>query len=283
MEKVWFKLRQTDHYPPPEDTILLGDGDDLEATICLGHYVSDLKNLDFPMNRGSVLPFPRRMTVHRNSVQKFSWDENTHNAPGIHLGAGAPVLAAAGITVRANLQTAFMRTVENHESYEQLDTYTVQPTEAYIEDCLGQDELKAYVKGKPYWSMFMITGIKVARTGTRQMREDKSIVVDIGPDLSVPALASLTATTNINRASLQNSSGSYTQDFIWAIRLAKVHKGLLMRDWSVAAYTKRATFRDGEGDADVENALKGEGLEEFQIVDDNDLDEAIVLNEYIIR
>jgi len=26
--KVWFKLRQTDHYPPAEDIILLGDGDD---------------------------------------------------------------------------------------------------------------------------------------------------------------------------------------------------------------------------------------------------------------
>lgn len=63
MEKVWFKLRQTDHYPAPEDIILLGNGDDSQATICLGHFISDLKRLDFPLNRDSILPFHRRMTV----------------------------------------------------------------------------------------------------------------------------------------------------------------------------------------------------------------------------
>ncbi|PTD02645.1 hypothetical protein FCULG_00009260 [Fusarium culmorum] len=215
MEKVWFKLRQTDHYPPSEDTILLGDGDDLEATLCLGHYVSDLKNIDFPLNRGSILPFPRRMT---GSTQ----------------------------------------------------------------DCLDQEELKAYVKGKSFWSMFMITGIKVARAGTRETREENGVFVDIGPQLTAFGLASLIATTNHKRSTSKTASGNYTRDFIWAIRLAKVHKGLLMRDWSVAAHTRRATFGDKEGDADIESALKGEGLEEFQIIDDNALDEVIVLNEQFI-
>jgi hypothetical protein len=55
-----------------------------------------------------------------------------------------------------------------------------------------------------------------------------------------------------------------------------------MRDWSVAAYTKQATFRNEEEDADVESALQGQGLEEFQIVDDDDLGEAIVLDGHII-
>lgn len=55
-----------------------------------------------------------------------------------------------------------------------------------------------------------------------------------------------------------------------------------MRDWSVAAYTKRATFDNEEGDADVEGALKEEGLEGFQIFDDGELDEAIVLAESIV-
>lgn len=54
-----------------------------------------------------------------------------------------------------------------------------------------------------------------------------------------------------------------------------------MRDWSVAAYTKRATFNDEEGDADVEGALKEGGLEGFQIFDDSELDEAIVLEQCI--
>ncbi|KAH7003129.1 hypothetical protein EDB82DRAFT_6130 [Fusarium venenatum] len=128
----------------------------------------------------------------------------------------------------------------------------------------------------------MITGIKVARTGTRQTREESGAAINVGPELEVPALASLTATTNINRATSQSYSGNYTRDFIWAIRLAKVRNGFLMKDWSVAAYTKGGMFANGKDDVDVESALQGEGLDEFQIFDDIDLDEAIVLNEHVI-
>ncbi|KAJ4009466.1 hypothetical protein NW752_009055 [Fusarium irregulare] len=281
MEKVWFKLRQADHLPSSEDTILLGDGDDSQATICLGHFISDLKHLDFPLNRGSILPFPRRMVVYRNSVLNFTWDDNKTNAPGINLAAGAPVLAVTGIAAGASLQTAFMRTVGNHESYDRLDTYTVQPTEDYIEECLEQDKLKEIIKGKRSWSMFMITGIKVARGGRREVREEKGTVFDIGPNLDVPALATLKATVNNNRASSQGSSGEYQGDFIWAIRLAKVHKGLLMSRWSVAAHSERATFTNGDGEADVEGALTGEGLEDFEIINDGALDEAIILDRHV--
>ena len=98
----------------------------------------------------------------------------------------------------------------------------------------------------------------------------------------IPGIATLTATGNLSSESSQSSSGTYTNDFIWAIRLVKVQKGLLMRDWSVNTYTKRATFDDKEGDADIESALKDEGLEGFQIFDDSELDEAIVLDECII-
>ncbi|KAI1069300.1 hypothetical protein LB507_008585 [Fusarium sp. FIESC RH6] len=281
MEKVWFKLRQADHFPSSEDTILLGDGDDSQATICLGHFISDLKHLDFPLNRGSILPFPRRMVVYRSSVLNFTWDDSKITSPGINLAAGVPVLAATGITVGASLQTAFMRTVANHESYDHLDTYTVQPREEYIEGCLEQEKLKKYVKGKVSWSMFMITGIKVARAGKREVQEAKSTFLDVGPNLDVPGIATLAATATTNHEVSKKSSGTYTGDFVWAIRLAKVHKGLLTRDWSVAAYSKRATFDGDGGDADIEGALKHEGLEGFQILDDIDLDEAIVLDESI--
>ncbi|CAG1962408.1 unnamed protein product [Fusarium graminearum] len=71
------------------------------------------------------------------------------------------------------------------------------------------------------------------------------------------------STGNINHEISQKSSGTYIGDFIWAIRLAKVHKGLLMRGWSVSAHTERATFNDKEGDADIEGVLKEEGLEGF--------------------
>ncbi|EXA29447.1 hypothetical protein FOVG_19067 [Fusarium oxysporum f. sp. pisi HDV247] len=282
MEKVWFKLHQTDYPPPPEDTILLGDGDDSTAPICLGHFVSDLKHLNFPLNSGSILPFHRRMIVYRNTVLNFSWNDGKTSAPGTNLAASAPILAAAGIIAKASLQVAFMRTTENHEAYDRLDTYVVQPSETYIEECLEQDKLKAYVKGKASWSMFMITGIKVARAGKRETRREKTVGTDIGPQLDVPSLVTLTATANVHLANSQRSYGEYPGDFIWAVRLAKVHKGFLMRDWSVAAYTHRATFADDENDLDVASVLRDEGLEDFQIIDDGELDEALVLDKRVL-
>jgi hypothetical protein len=183
MEKVWFKLRQTDYPPAPEDTILRGDGDDSTAPLSLGHFTSSLKTLDFPLNHGSILPFPPHMRVFCNSTLNFTWDDTRLRSPGTNLAAGAPVLAATGVTAKASLQFAFMKTVESHEEYDRLDTYIVQPTKGYIEDCLDQDQLKAYVKGKALWSMFMITGIKVARAGKREAQEETNIAADIGPEL----------------------------------------------------------------------------------------------------
>jgi hypothetical protein len=183
MEKVWFKLRQTDYPPPPEDAILRGDADDSAAPLCLGHFISNLKTLDFPLNPGSILPFPSRMRVFCNTTLNFTWDDTRLKSPGTNLAAGAPILAATGVTAKASLQLAFMKTVESHEAYDRLDTYIVQPTKGYIEDCLEQNQLKAYVKGKVSWSMFMITGIKVARAGKREAQEETNVAADIGPEL----------------------------------------------------------------------------------------------------
>lgn len=185
MEKVWFKLRQTDYPPSPEDAILRGEGDDSTAPLCLGHFISNLKTLDFPLNHGSILPFPSLMRPFCSTTLNFTWDDTRLRSPGTNLAAGAPILAAAGVTAKASLQFAFMKTVESHEEYDQLDTYIVQPTKGYIKDCLEQEEMKAHVKGKVSWSVFMITGIKVARAGKREAQEETNIAADIGPELYV--------------------------------------------------------------------------------------------------
>jgi hypothetical protein len=68
-------------------------------------------------------------------------------------------------------------------------------------------------------------------------------------------------------------------DFVWAVRLAKVSKGLLMTDWSLEPYTKGATFGAGEDEVDVARTVAGEGLNKFQVIEDEELGEAIVLGE----
>ncbi|KLP18427.1 uncharacterized protein LW94_6920 [Fusarium fujikuroi] len=280
MEKVWFKLRQTDYPPSPEDAILCGDGDDSTAPLCLGHFISNLKTLDFPLNHGSILPFAPLMRPFCSSILNFTWNDTRLKSPGTNLAAGAPILAAAGVTAKASLQFAFMKTVESHEEYDRLDTYIVQPTKGYIKDCLEQDELKAHIKGKVSWSVFMITGIKVARAGKREAQEETNVAADIGPELDLPLVATMRATATNKRIASQRVSGEHPGDFIWAIRLAKIHKGLLVKDWSVDPYTKRATFAAGdESELNVASVLHDEGLEGFTVVEDDKLDEVLVLGE----
>ncbi|CAJ0544346.1 Ff.00g035700.m01.CDS01 [Fusarium sp. VM40] len=280
MEKVWFKLRQTDYPPPPEDAILRGDGDDSAAPLCLGHTVPNLKSLDFPLNQHSVLAFPHRMRVFCNTTLNFTWDDTRLKSPGTNLAAGAPILAAAGIAAKASLQFAFMRTVQSYEAYERLETYIVQPTKGYIEDCLAQDNLKAHIKGKVAWSMFLITGIKVARAGKREAQEQKSLAADIGPEMDLPLVATIRATATTHRIASQKTSGEHPGDFVWAIRVAKISRGFLMKDWTIAPYSTRATWSTAaEDEVDVEAVLRGEGLDSFKVVEDEELDEAVVFDE----
>jgi hypothetical protein len=66
-------------------------------------------------------------------------------------------------------------------------------------------------------------------------------------------------------------------DFVWAVRLAKVHKGLLMRDWSLGPYTQLATFGADEEEVDVAGTVAAEGLDKFLVVEDEKLGEAFVV------
>jgi len=71
--------------------------------------------------------------------------------------------------------------------------------------------------------------------------------------------------------------GTHTNDFVWAVRLAKIHKGVLHRDWSVYTYTKRATFGAGQDEVDVAEVLSNEGFANFTVVEDGALHEAFVI------
>lgn len=66
-------------------------------------------------------------------------------------------------------------------------------------------------------------------------------------------------------------------DFVWAIRLVKVHKGVLAKDWSIDPYMKKATFNDAEDRVDVEMALSSEGQKALCIAEDSNLDELFVI------
>lgn len=184
MDKVWFKLRQTHYCSGPEEVILSGDGDDSQAPICLGHCIPDLRRLDFPINRGAITPFSTRMKVFPTQSINFKWDETRGLENDPLVGVTAPVAAAMGLlTVKGSIQFAFKKAVENHEMYQRLDTYIVQPNRHYVDECLQTEALQDHIRGKTTWSFFMITGIRVARTGKRST--GKSSGVDVNGEMRV--------------------------------------------------------------------------------------------------
>jgi hypothetical protein len=177
MEKVWFKLRQT-HYPPPSEASILQGCRGVEAPICLGHVIKDLKNLDFILNPDAIEPFTPNMRVFRTLMIDFQWDDSTSSTRGGGAGGSASIATAAGLTLGGHVKVEFKKSIGNHEEYERLDTYIVQPTQPYVEDCLEEDILASHIEGKAQWSLFMITGVCVARRGKRSVTELHSKAVE---------------------------------------------------------------------------------------------------------
>lgn len=179
MDKVWFKLRQTDYPPPPEAAIKRGCTG-VEAPICLGHIIEDLKSLDFAMNPDTIEPFPPNMRVFSTPMIDFRWNDARSQDKSVDVGASAPVATAAGVTLGADIKLAFSKSVGSHEEYERLDKYIVQPTQSYITDCLDEEPFASYTKGRITWSIFMVTGLFVARKGTSSTSDSSGATIGMG-------------------------------------------------------------------------------------------------------
>ena len=65
------------------------------------------------------------------------------------------------------------------------------------------------------------------------------------------------------------STAQKTTDFVWAVRLVKISKGLIDRQWSHETFSSGATFGlddEAEEGQQIVDALQGEGLEGLEKV-----------------
>lgn len=180
MENCWFKLKQ--HYPPPEHLKILngcaGQGDGL---ICLGFVITDLKRLDQPLNPYSIQPFPRGpqgMIASHIRVDDLKWNgaRSKHGAAGGRISA----TAAPGTTVEGRLQAEFQNSVTGHEEYDRVDKYIINPTKHYVAATCAKEEDVARKLGLLCKSLYMITGLCVARKGKFTTSESHGMAVDGG-------------------------------------------------------------------------------------------------------
>ena len=71
-------------------------------------------------------------------------------------------------------------------------------------------------------------------------------------------------------------AGTHEGSFVFAIRLAKIHKGWLRSQWSLGPMPKGATFNHGVEEVDVTKVLSEEGFW-AEVVEDRELGCAIVV------
>ncbi|KAK1634084.1 hypothetical protein BDP81DRAFT_396786 [Colletotrichum phormii] len=119
-------IRAAEHalpYPPP--TGLEYEARLIERLLCLGHLITDLAHLDNIINAQQPLGIPADLPIYRKKSETVSWEHGS--GPSINQSGqtGAPIVAAAGITVTASAGIAFQKTVINHSESKVLDTYTI--------------------------------------------------------------------------------------------------------------------------------------------------------------
>jgi hypothetical protein len=77
-----------------------------------------------------------------------------------------------------------------------------------------------------------------------------------------------------------SSTGHKATDFVWALRLAKISKGFIDREWSHETFSKSATFGlddEVEPGKQIVEALEAEGLKGLENVNIKPDDDVFVL------
>ncbi|PHH68808.1 hypothetical protein CDD82_262 [Ophiocordyceps australis] len=113
----------------------------------------------------------------------------------------------------------------------------------------------------------MITGLKIARCNSAQKvynAREKSIS-GRGPGVGGVNMAMAIAHGGVSSDKSTSISVKYVNDFVWALRLSKITKGLIDKTWSHKTYSRGATFDMNASEPDVKSILLSEGLTDCEI------------------
>ncbi|EED22531.1 conserved hypothetical protein [Talaromyces stipitatus ATCC 10500] len=262
MEKCWFTLAQN-HYPPSTPT--------QKGPIQLGHLLSSLIPLPPPINTASgPLPLPAYMPIYPSRLTDLRWQSATSSTLSASATAQLPIPQAMGlVSAGGGAGIAFQKSIARFWCFDAVDVEIIQPDEEYIEESLEVECVKAWIERKRKksligaWSMFMITGLAIAR-GVRGdkdsgMVEGKGWGIELGPQVSLPSIVDVGISGGVGRTGGQEMTFSGCSDFVWAIQVMRISKRFMSSGWSFEPYVKGATYAVEE-EEDIEKMLAGEGV-----------------------
>jgi hypothetical protein len=244
-----------------------------KGPICLGHIIPDLKHLDDVINTDGPEPYPPGMSPYQSQMEQLKWDISKEQ--GIDLSAKIEVpTGMLPVDPTADAGVVFKREIKNYWKFDKLDTTIIQPTVAYIDDSLEDPLVADFLSkkkglGLSAWTLYMISGLIIARgaKGGEHTTSTSGGYGHAGAELTGLAAAKLGF--DIDSSAKQNVKFGAGSDFIWAVRLTKISKGLFSRTWGKETFKEGATFNLGDDQADplsTNEALAKEGLEMSDVV-----------------
>lgn len=107
--------------------------------------------------------------------------------------------------------------------------------------------------------------------------------VKLTPSSGFAGVAEASLDVNVNRETIQATAAAKRSDFVWAIRVAKISKGVLDGEWSHATFAKGASFglnHDEDQGGQLVDALAKEGFKEVGKVNiDKDTDHVFLVQQ----
>ncbi|KAF4470197.1 hypothetical protein FALBO_2869 [Fusarium albosuccineum] len=283
MDKCWFVLSQT-HYPAPQEHDLDENGVVKQTEpICLGHFIKDLKHLDQVINSSGPEPFLLDMPIYHIPAVDFEWEKNRERGFDASATAEVPVAAAPGIAAKASLGFALRKTVRDYWQIEKLDTMVVQPSRAYINRCLETTQIAEFLEHNKLgstWSIYMITGLKIIRgKSTHEMSHGGGRGIRGGPGIGIASIAGVSLDAGTSSAESTSVCEKHSNEFVWAVRLSKITKGLFDKRWTDKTVSRGATFNLKDSSDHIENVLLEEdlGTNEVLSVESSGGDDIIII------
>ncbi|KAG4295228.1 hypothetical protein FPRO06_01812 [Fusarium proliferatum] len=271
MNKCWFILEQS-FFAPPEYATTSKAGGKAEGDLRLGDVVPSPKDLYPILTKGPLPLFGPDMRISSSQFCGFSWHTTKEREGGATVGGGAPIANAVGATVNAEVETEFRRTMERWVDYETVDIEIVQPSTAYIQAVLKKEDVQNYIDQQKMplldrWSVYVVTGLMIGRaSGIVGNSMSSSKGFGGGPEVDIPGIANAKFNASTRSSNETTKSAQVQGDRIWAVRFAKVHKGLMRSRWMQTEETVGAALDSkAQDDEKVEDVLRHEEITEFEI------------------
>jgi len=108
-------------------------------------------------------------------------------------------------------------------------------------------------------------------------KKEKEAISELTTCSEFPGVAELSLDASLTHETGTSSAAERRSDFVWAVRLAKIKKGILDGEWSHTTFAKGASFGIGEEEGDGENLVKAleeeglTGIKEADVGQDDDV------------